>query len=60
LTRNIHAGTDADAARVARLAAYVRETARTLAAIDGAALQRGQIAFADPQAFAAHEPAGAP
>ena len=60
LTRNIHAGTDADAARVERLAVYVREAARTLAAIDGMALQRGEIAFADPQAFAAAEPAGAP
>jgi cytochrome b pre-mRNA-processing protein 3 len=58
LARNIHAGTDADAAR--RLAAYVREAASTLAAIDGVALQRGEIAFADPQAFAAPEPAGAP
>lgn len=60
LARNVHAGTDADRAAVEWLAAYVRAAARQLAAADGVALQRGQLAFPDPLAFAASEPAGAP
>ncbi len=34
------------------LAAYVREAVRRLDALDAAALQRGQVAFPDPLAFA--------
>ena len=60
LARNIHAGAAADSASVERLAAYVREAVRRLAAIDGAVLLRGHIEFPDPLAFAASEPAGAP
>jgi cytochrome b pre-mRNA-processing protein 3 len=59
LARNVHAA-PADPAAVEKLAAYVRETVRMLAAIEGTALQRGEVAFPDPQAFAASEPAGAP
>ena len=54
LARNVH---DSGGAHTERLAAYVRAAARTLAAIDGAALQRGEVAFPDPQEFAAPEPA---
>jgi cytochrome b pre-mRNA-processing protein 3 len=60
LTRNIHAGTGADTAGVELLADYVREAARSLAAIDGAVLLRGHIAFPDPLAFAASDAVGAP
>ena len=59
LARNIHAGEAADRAGAARLAAYVRAAVATLAAIDGAALRRGAIAFPDPTASAVPEPAGA-
>jgi cytochrome b pre-mRNA-processing protein 3 len=59
LARNIHAGSNTDSARVARLAAYVRAAVATLAAIDGAALRRGELVFPDPLAVAAPEPAGA-
>jgi cytochrome b pre-mRNA-processing protein 3 len=59
LARNIHAGTAADAAAVERLAAYVREADRRLAAIDGAALRRGHAEFPDPLASAVPEPVGA-
>ena len=59
LARNVHAG-DADRADVERLAVYVRAAARELASADGVALQGGQLAFPDPLAFAASEPAGAP
>jgi cytochrome b pre-mRNA-processing protein 3 len=59
LGRNIHAGTTVDAAAVERLAAYVREAVRRLAAVDGAALLRGQAEFPDPLASAAPEPVGA-
>jgi cytochrome b pre-mRNA-processing protein 3 len=57
LGRNVDPGVGAD--RAARLASYVRAAAHMLAAIDGAALQRGAVAFPDPQAVAAPEPAGA-
>lgn len=62
LARNVHAATGADSAGVTRLAGYVREAVRRLAAIDGSMLRRGQVEFPDPQAFAAPEPAqaGAP
>ena len=60
LARNVHGASAADPAAAERLAAYVREAARMLAAIDGAALARGTVAFPDPQAFAASEPAAAP
>jgi cytochrome b pre-mRNA-processing protein 3 len=53
LARNVHAGSEADRAGAERLAAYMREAVRTLAAIDGAALLRGAVAFPDPQIFAA-------
>ena len=59
LARNIHASA-ADPAGAARLAAYVREAVRRLAAIDGADLQRGHTAFPNPEAVAAPAPVGAP
>ncbi len=57
--RNVH-GTAADAPGTERLAAYLREAVRRLAAIDGAALLRGHIEFPDPVALARPAPAGAP
>jgi cytochrome b pre-mRNA-processing protein 3 len=60
LARNVHTETAPDNAGAQQLASYMREAARTLAAIDGAALQRGELSFPDPLAFAAAEPAGAP
>lgn len=54
LARNVHGAASAHADR---LADYVRSAVRTLAAIDGAALRRGEIAFPDPQAFAASDAA---
>jgi cytochrome b pre-mRNA-processing protein 3 len=55
LARNVH---DSAGAHTERLADYVRAAARRLAAVDGAALQRGEVAFPDPQAFVVSEPAG--
>src|SRR5262245_63247551 len=52
LSRNVHVAVR----RGERLADYVRAAVRTLAAIDSAALQRGEHSFPDPQAFAAPEP----
>ena len=43
-----------------RLAAYMREAVGKLAAIDGAALLRGQVAFPDPATVVAPQPTGAP
>ena len=59
LTRNVHADTG-EAADAQRLAAYMREAVEKLAAIDGAALLRGHLAFPDPATIAAPQPAGAP
>jgi cytochrome b pre-mRNA-processing protein 3 len=59
LGRNIH-GAAADAPSTEPLAAYVREAARALAALDGDVLLRGHVAFPDPAAVAQPEPAGAP
>ena len=55
LVRNV--GTAAESGQK-RLATYVRSTAERLAALNGDALGRGEIAFADPEALA--QPAGAP
>lgn len=60
LARNVDPGAGTDRAGAGRLANYVRAAARALAATEGAALQRGAVAFPDPQAVAAAEPAGAP
>src|SRR5258705_4146133 len=60
LARNIHEGTASNSAGAARLAAYLREAVRRLAALDADALLRGQIEFPDPEAIAALAPAGAP
>ena len=59
LARNVHTDTTAADAGVRQLAAYMREAVRTLAAVDGAALQRGELSFPDPLACATAEPAGA-
>jgi cytochrome b pre-mRNA-processing protein 3 len=60
LARNVHTDTTADNARVQQLAAYMREAVRALAAVDGAAVERGELAFPDPLAVATAEPVGAP
>jgi cytochrome b pre-mRNA-processing protein 3 len=60
LARNVYTEATATDTGVRQLAAYMREAVRTLAAVDGAALQRGELVFPDPQAFAAAEPAGTP
>ena len=60
LVRNVHTEIAATDAGVQQLAAYMRQAVRTLAAVDGAALQRGELSFPDPLAFAAAESAGAP
>jgi cytochrome b pre-mRNA-processing protein 3 len=54
LVRNV--GTSPETGR--RLATYVRNAAGRLAALNGNALGRGEIVFADPEAVA--QPAGAP
>jgi len=54
LVRNV--GTSTESGR--QLATYVRDAAGCLAALNGDALGRGEIAFADPEAVA--QPAGAP
>jgi cytochrome b pre-mRNA-processing protein 3 len=59
LVRNVHTETTVADAGVQQLAAYIREAVRTLAAVDGATLQRGELAFPDPRAFASAEPASA-
>jgi cytochrome b pre-mRNA-processing protein 3 len=59
LARNAFAGTAIDQTGAARLAAYMREAVRTLAALDPAALLRGQVVFPDPEAITAPEPARA-
>jgi cytochrome b pre-mRNA-processing protein 3 len=48
LARNVHGAADPEAA--AQLATYVREAARQLAALDGAALARGEVTFPSPEA----------
>jgi cytochrome b pre-mRNA-processing protein 3 len=53
LQRNIFAGASEPAAAV-RLAAYVRETVRRLAALDAAGFERAELAFPDPEALEAH------
>lgn len=58
LTRNAYAGTG-ESADAERLAAYMREAVDKLAAIDGAALLRGQLAFPDPATVVAPQPTGA-
>jgi cytochrome b pre-mRNA-processing protein 3 len=55
LARNVHGSASA---RADGLADYVRAAVRALAAMDGAALQRGELAFPDPLNVAASEPAG--
>jgi cytochrome b pre-mRNA-processing protein 3 len=60
LARNVHTEAAATDTGVRQLAAYMREAVRTLAAVDGAALQRGELSFPDPLACAAAEPADAP
>ena len=50
LARNVYPETG-ETAEAERLAAYVREAVDKLAAIDGAALLRGQVAFPDPRAL---------
>ncbi|HZO45371.1 MAG TPA: ubiquinol-cytochrome C chaperone family protein [Xanthobacteraceae bacterium] len=59
LGRNVYpeAGETAEATR---LAAYMREAVDKLAAVDGAALLRGQVGFPDPATVAAPQPEGAP
>ena len=59
LARNVH-GAAADAQSTERLAAYLREAVRRLAAIDGAVLLRGHVEFPDPVALAQPAPAGTP
>ena len=59
LTRNVYAGTG-ETADAERLAAYVREAAGKLAAVDGAALLRGHLEFPDPATVVAPRPTGAP
>jgi cytochrome b pre-mRNA-processing protein 3 len=54
LARNVYGSASA---RVERLADYMRAAVCRLAAVDGAALQRGELAFPDPQVFATSEPA---
>jgi cytochrome b pre-mRNA-processing protein 3 len=49
LARNVHGAAEPQAAAV-RLATYVREAVRHLAALDGAALAGGQLSFPDPEA----------
>ena len=46
--------------RRSRLATYMREAVGKLAAIDGAALLRGHVAFPDPATVVAPQRAGAP
>ncbi len=46
LRRNVYGWNPGDAA--SRLAAYVREAARALAALDGVRVARGQLRFPDP------------
>jgi cytochrome b pre-mRNA-processing protein 3 len=53
LARNIYGGAVGDTAPAGGLVAYVREAVRRLDALDAAALQRGEVAFPDPLAFAA-------
>ena len=50
LTRNIYGSADVGAAAPARLAAYMREIARDLAAQDTAAMAAGGLHFPDPHA----------
>jgi cytochrome b pre-mRNA-processing protein 3 len=59
LTRNAYAGAG-EPADADRLAVYVRAAIDKLAAIDGAALLRGQVAFPDPATVVAPQPTGAP
>jgi cytochrome b pre-mRNA-processing protein 3 len=59
LTRNVYAGSG-EPAGADRLATYMREAVGKLAAIDGAALLRGHLAFPDPATIAAPQPTGAP
>jgi cytochrome b pre-mRNA-processing protein 3 len=59
LTRNAYAGTG-ETADADQLAAYVREAVDKLAAIDGAGLLRGQVAFPDPASVVAPQPTGVP
>jgi cytochrome b pre-mRNA-processing protein 3 len=58
LARNVHGAAGDPGAE--SLAAYLRETTRTLAAVDAAALLRGAIVFPDPAGFVQPEPIGAP
>jgi len=54
LARNVYGAARAGGEQ---LADYVRAAMRTLAAVDGVALQRGELSFPDPQVFGASEPA---
>lgn len=59
LVRNVYPETD-ETAEAGRLATYMREAIDKLAATDGAALLRGQVAFPDPATVVAPQPTGAP
>jgi cytochrome b pre-mRNA-processing protein 3 len=59
LGRNVYAGTG-ETADAARLAAYMREAAGKLAAVDGTTLLRGHVEFPDPATVVASQPTGAP
>jgi cytochrome b pre-mRNA-processing protein 3 len=59
LARNVYPETD-ETAEAVRLATYMREAVDKLAAIDGAALLRGHLAFPDPATVVAPQPTGAP
>ncbi len=52
LRRNIYGGSPAAAAAAPRLAAYMREAVRDLAAQDGASLAGGAVRFPDPVGIA--------
>jgi cytochrome b pre-mRNA-processing protein 3 len=53
LTRNIYGGAPAAVEAAPRLAAYILEAARDLAAQDTAAIEAGQLRFPDPAAILA-------
>jgi cytochrome b pre-mRNA-processing protein 3 len=51
LQRNVFAGASESAAAAARLASYVREAVRRLAALDAEGFERAEFAFPDPDAL---------
>jgi cytochrome b pre-mRNA-processing protein 3 len=60
LVRNVHGGAAVAPTEAERLAAYVRDAERRLAATDASALLRGAIAFPDPETIPALAPVGVP